>query len=66
MTPRPARTIVVDTGKNFQAAAVEWFPEYHLRRIDAVLLTHAHADGAPNYSSRLDRLIDAYSNFERA
>jgi hypothetical protein len=40
------RAIVIDVGKNFQAAAVEWFPKYGLRRIDAVLITHAHADGA--------------------
>jgi hypothetical protein len=39
------RTIVVDAGKNFQAAALEWFPKYGLRRIDALLITHAHADG---------------------
>jgi phosphoribosyl 1,2-cyclic phosphodiesterase len=39
------RTIVIDVGKNFQAAALEWFPKYGLRRIDAVLITHAHADG---------------------
>ncbi|THH29721.1 hypothetical protein EUX98_g4464 [Antrodiella citrinella] len=37
-------TIIVDVGKSFQAAAVEWFPKYGLRRIDAVLITHAHAD----------------------
>lgn len=39
------RTILVDVGKSFQPAAVEWFPKYGLRRIDAVLITHAHADG---------------------
>ena len=39
------RTILIDAGKNFQAAALEWFPRYGLRRIDAVLLTHGHADG---------------------
>jgi phosphoribosyl 1,2-cyclic phosphodiesterase len=39
------RTIVIDVGKNFQAAALEWFPKYGLRRLDAVLITHAHADG---------------------
>lgn len=38
------RTIVIDVGKNFQAAAVEWFPKYGLRHIDAVLISHAHAD----------------------
>lgn len=37
-------TIVIDVGKTFQAAAAEWFPKYGLRQIDAVLLTHAHAD----------------------
>lgn len=39
------RTIVIDVGKTFQAAAVEWFPKHGLRKIDAVLITHAHADG---------------------
>lgn len=39
------RTIVIDAGKNFQASALEWFPKYGLRRIDALLITHPHADG---------------------
>ncbi|KIO02379.1 hypothetical protein M404DRAFT_148234 [Pisolithus tinctorius Marx 270] len=37
-------TVVIDVGKTFQAAAMEWFPKYGLREIDAVLITHAHAD----------------------
>lgn len=37
-------TIIIDAGKNFQAAALEWFPKYGLRKIDALLITHAHAD----------------------
>ncbi|KAG9314608.1 PRELI-like family-domain-containing protein [Chiua virens] len=37
-------TLVIDVGKNFHAAAIEWFPKYELREIDAVLITHAHAD----------------------
>ena len=41
----PNRTLVVDVGKTFMAAALEWFPKYGLRKIDAVLITHAHADG---------------------
>lgn len=37
-------TIVIDAGKTFQAAALEWFPKHQLRRIDALLITHPHAD----------------------
>ncbi|KAI6134090.1 beta-lactamase-like protein [Pisolithus croceorrhizus] len=37
-------TVIIDVGKTFQVAAVEWFPKYGLREIDAVLITHAHAD----------------------
>ncbi|KAI8995417.1 beta-lactamase-like protein [Trametes punicea] len=37
-------TIVIDVGKSFQQAAVEWFPKHGLRKIDAVFITHAHAD----------------------
>ncbi|KAF9455013.1 hypothetical protein P691DRAFT_716113 [Macrolepiota fuliginosa MF-IS2] len=37
-------TIVIDAGKTFQAAALEWFPRFGLRKIDALLITHAHAD----------------------
>jgi phosphoribosyl 1,2-cyclic phosphodiesterase len=48
------RTIVIDAGKNFQAAALEWFPKYGLRRIDALLISHAHADGM--FSLRLQEL----------
>ncbi|PBK98838.1 hypothetical protein ARMGADRAFT_960480 [Armillaria gallica] len=37
-------TIVIDAGKTFQASALEWFPKYGLREIDAILITHSHAD----------------------
>ena len=47
------RTIIIDVGKNFQAAAVEWFPKYGLRKIDALLITHAHADGTNFYATCL-------------
>lgn len=36
---------MIDVGKSFLHSAVQWFPKYGLRRIDAVLITHAHADG---------------------
>jgi phosphoribosyl 1,2-cyclic phosphodiesterase len=46
-------TIVIDVGKNFYDAALEWFPKYGLRHIDAVLITHAHADGTNHSINRL-------------
>ena len=53
--PRGGRTIVIDVGKSFLHSAVQWFPKYGLRRIDAVLITHAHADGTSPPPARVRR-----------
>ncbi|GAA5883626.1 hypothetical protein JCM16303_004921 [Sporobolomyces ruberrimus] len=37
-------TILVDCGKTFREQALRYFPEKGLRRIDACILTHHHAD----------------------
>ncbi|KAH8835933.1 beta-lactamase-like protein [Flagelloscypha sp. PMI_526] len=42
--PQRSVTILIDAGKDFRQSALELFPKYKLRRIDALLLTHAHAD----------------------
>ncbi|KAJ7293163.1 beta-lactamase-like protein [Mycena rebaudengoi] len=65
-------TILIDCGKNFQAAALEWFPPFQLRRIDAVLITHAHADAvnglddlrAWTLNGRIQPHIDVYVSFD--
>jgi phosphoribosyl 1,2-cyclic phosphodiesterase len=36
--------IVIDTGKTFREAILRWFPLNKVRSVDAVLLTHGHAD----------------------
>eukprot|EP00850_Spirogloea_muscicola_P024242 SM000513S17639 [mRNA] locus=s513:489:3125:+ [translate_table: standard] len=36
--------ILVDAGKNFKEQVLRWFPRYGIRGIDALLLTHEHAD----------------------
>ncbi|GAA5898286.1 MBL fold metallo-hydrolase [Sporobolomyces salmoneus] len=43
-TGRTERTVLIDCGKSFFSGALEWWPKKGLREIDAVLLTHAHAD----------------------
>ncbi|KAF8213524.1 beta-lactamase-like protein [Mycena galopus ATCC 62051] len=61
-------TVLIDCGKNFQAAALEWFPKFGLRQIDALIITHAHADAvnglddlrAWTLSKRIQPHIDIY------
>ncbi len=43
---RPPVNIVVDAGKFFYESAIKWFPHHSIRSVDAVLLTHSHADAA--------------------
>lgn len=57
-------TIVIDVGKNFLAAALEWFPKYGLRHIDAVLITHAHADGMSSGSIAQSLLRHVFFNWQ--
>ncbi|CAJ0837365.1 8834_t:CDS:2 [Entrophospora sp. SA101] len=38
------RNIIIDCGKTFYESAIKFWPIFKLRRIDAVVLTHPHAD----------------------
>jgi phosphoribosyl 1,2-cyclic phosphodiesterase len=38
------KNIVIDCGKTFYHSALQWFTHYKITRLDAVLLTHEHAD----------------------
>ncbi|ORY07617.1 Metallo-hydrolase/oxidoreductase, partial [Basidiobolus meristosporus CBS 931.73] len=38
------RTVIIDCGKTFYESTIKYFVEYGLRQIDAIILTHGHAD----------------------
>ncbi|GJJ68254.1 phosphoribosyl 1,2-cyclic phosphate phosphodiesterase [Entomortierella parvispora] len=38
------RNILMDCGKSFYESARQWFPAHNLRCIDALVITHGHAD----------------------
>lgn len=42
--PNTSSTILIDCGKSFYESALRYFPTNGLSKIDAVLLTHPHAD----------------------
>jgi len=48
------RNVVIDIGKFFWESALEWFVKYRVPTIDAVLLTHEHADAAGGLDSLRD------------
>ncbi|KAF3450597.1 hypothetical protein FNV43_RR06686 [Rhamnella rubrinervis] len=52
--------ILVDAGKFFYHSALRWFPAYGIRTIDAVIITHSHADAIGG----LDDLRDWTNNVQ--
>jgi len=54
------KNILIDAGKSFYEAAKEWFPRFGVQTIDAVVLTHAHADAIAG----LDDLRDWTNNMQ--
>ena len=39
-----ARHVQIDCGKGFWESALQWYPHHKIDLLDALLLTHAHAD----------------------
>nr|GEV87507.1 putative hydrolase C777.06c [Tanacetum cinerariifolium] len=60
--PRPSGTcnILIDAGKFFYQSALRWFPTYGIRTLDAVVITHSHADAIGG----LDDLRDWTNNVQ--
>ncbi|CAM6019427.1 unnamed protein product [Sphagnum balticum] len=52
--------ILVDAGKFFYHSALQWFPYYGIRNLDAVIITHSHADA----NGGLDDLRDWTNNVQ--
>lgn len=52
--------ILVDAGKFFYHSALQWFPYYGIRNLDAVIITHSHADAVGG----LDDLRDWTNNVQ--
>ena len=38
--------IIIDVGKTFRETALRWFPKHGINTLDAVILTHEHADAS--------------------
>ncbi|KAK2630826.1 hypothetical protein QOZ80_UnG0724960 [Eleusine coracana subsp. coracana] len=58
--PSGTANILVDAGKFFYHSALQWFPAFGLRAIDAVIITHSHADAIGG----LDCLRDWTNNIQ--
>ncbi|KAL2652407.1 hypothetical protein R1flu_020535 [Riccia fluitans] len=55
------RNILIDAGKFFYHSALQWFPHYGVRDLDAVVITHSHADAVGG----LDDLRDWTNNVQK-
>jgi phosphoribosyl 1,2-cyclic phosphodiesterase len=66
------KTILIDAGKTTYTAALDWFVKYRLRRIDALILTHGHADAVFGMDdlrqwtigAKIQKSVDIYLNDE--
>ena len=39
-----SKNIIVDVGKTFRESLIRWFPKHEISYLDAIILTHGHAD----------------------
>lgn len=41
---KDSKNIIIDVGKTFRETLIRWFPEFGINSVDAIVLTHGHAD----------------------
>ncbi|GBG63180.1 hypothetical protein CBR_g36949 [Chara braunii] len=62
------RHIVIDAGKFFYHSALQWFPYFGVRELDAVIITHSHADAIGglddlrDWTNNIQESIDVYTS----
>jgi len=54
--------VVIDAGKFFYESAMQWFPKFNVQTMDALVITHAHADAVGG----LDDLRDWTNNAQES
>jgi phosphoribosyl 1,2-cyclic phosphodiesterase len=56
--------IMIDAGKTMRDAVLRWLPRYNVKGIDAVILTHGHADAVGGIDDLRDLQIFQYNKDE--
>ncbi|KAI3958263.1 hypothetical protein MKW92_001087 [Papaver armeniacum] len=59
-TATGVRNILIDAGKFFYHSALKYFPAFRLRTIDAVIITHSHADAIGDWTNNVQPSIPIY------
>ncbi|CAN0271964.1 unnamed protein product, partial [Ectocarpus fasciculatus] len=56
----PEKNIIIDVGKTFRESIIRWFPRHNVSSVDAILISHGHADaifGLDDIRGVQDRVI---------
>jgi phosphoribosyl 1,2-cyclic phosphodiesterase len=46
ISPPVYKNVIIDVGKTFREGALRWFPEFGIKSLDAIVITHHHMDAA--------------------
>ncbi|KAI9145282.1 beta-lactamase-like protein [Paraphysoderma sedebokerense] len=63
--PNDVRNIIIDVGKTFYDGSIKWFVEHGITKIDAVILSHGHADAILGLDDLRPWTIAGYNRYHR-